>query len=58
MFVHVPKFEEAVKDLNAKTPEELQALKNGWNAALKSADFFMEDMESHNYGIAEALQTK
>lgn len=53
---NVPKFEEFIRGREIKSPEELQALKDGWNAALKSADLFMEDMESHNYGIEEALQ--
>ena len=58
MFIHVPTFEEFMRGREFKNPEELQAMKDGWNAAIKSADLFMQDVESNDYEIVKALHVE
>ena len=57
MFVHVPTFNEflAGREFDSVT---LQQMKDAWNAATIAADAFMEDAESYNYKIAEALRVE
>lgn len=54
---HVPTFQEFLAGRQFD-PATLALMKEAWNASAKSADAFMQDMESHNYNIAEALNVE
>lgn len=57
MCMKIPTFEEFLGGRQFDAPT-LAIMKDSWNAAARAADVFMEDMESHDYGIAKAIEAK